>query len=322
MTRWFLCLTGIACLYLAVGQSMKNQPALPERDQVGDEAPAARIDDRDDPDELLPGRAIARLGDLRSWQGAVRAVVFSPDGKVLASAGDDKLIRLWDVASRKEMRQLRVPDRPARRLAFSPDGKMLAASDKEGPIVLWDATTGKELRRLPVGSQEVFPLCFSPDGTTFIAWSYMLRAWDLATGNELPPIATARMNDAAISISCLVYSPEAKALGVASYGGNVYLHDLHLANNQSLSAKPNNCPFVAFSPDGRMLASCGGDRLRLWDVATKMERGALGRGDASRWRFFPGRQNHCLDQLWFGDSPRRTPYRQGGRPVHGTPRWR
>lgn len=287
--RWLLCLAVIASLFILVGQSMKSPPPLAERETVGDEALIDRIDERDEVDEAdepLPRGAIARMGNLHSWQGAVRAVAFSPDGKVLASAGDDRLIRLWEVASCKEIRQLHGPEKPALRLLFSPDGKTLAASSEDSPLFLWDVTTGEELQRLGEAGWSMFPLLFTANGKTLIAWNGVLRAWEVATWKELPPIAAPKLEEVA-SISCLVYSSVSKALGVANYGGKVYLNDLRRGQNLQLDAKLTNAPFVAFSPDGRLLASCGGDPLHLWEVATGKERRTLGRGDAAVCAFAP-----------------------------------
>src|SRR5207244_3633617 len=107
----------------------------------------------------------------------------------------------------------------------SPDGKMLAASSEDSPLFLWDVATGKELTRLGESGWRTFPLAFSADGKTLTAWNGVLRAWEVATWKELPPLAAPDLEYMG-SNSCLVYSPESKILGIATNDGKVYIHDL------------------------------------------------------------------------------------------------
>jgi WD40 repeat protein len=69
-------------------------------------------------------------------------VVFGPDGKRLATAGSDKMVRVWDVKTGKELAALPCPDRIAA-VSFSPDGKSLAAGSKDGSIQIWTVPAAK-----------------------------------------------------------------------------------------------------------------------------------------------------------------------------------
>jgi WD40 repeat protein len=69
-------------------------------------------------------------------------VVFSPDGKRLATAGGDKMVRLWDVEAGKELAALTCPDRIAV-VAFSPDGKSLAGGSTDGSVRIWAVSAAK-----------------------------------------------------------------------------------------------------------------------------------------------------------------------------------
>src|SRR5204863_124610 len=104
------------------------------------------------------------------------ALAFSPDGKRLASGGQDGMVMLWDVASGKELHVCRGHRFPVRDLAFSPDGRTLASGEagdtrdnggdrEEGEVRLWDAATGQERGRLRTEQTGVRGVAFSPDGT-------------------------------------------------------------------------------------------------------------------------------------------------------------
>src|SRR4051794_29171285 len=82
-------------------------------------------------------------GEMTS-NGVVCCVTFSPDGKTLASGGDDKTIRLWDVATRKQRASLKGHTDLVWSVAYSPDGEALASVSKDTTIKLWDVQTGKE----------------------------------------------------------------------------------------------------------------------------------------------------------------------------------
>src|SRR5262245_29733936 len=111
-----------------------------------------RIDLHGDP---LPVGAVARAGSSRWRQPTVfRGLVYSPDGKWLASAGGDAQVRLWEVATGRVRHVIPVAvGLDARRIAFSPDSRTVAvigdASSDDRTLHLWDVETGKRLRSLP-----------------------------------------------------------------------------------------------------------------------------------------------------------------------------
>jgi RNA polymerase sigma factor (sigma-70 family) len=176
------------------------------------------------------------------------ALAFSPDGQTLAWAGlnlktgTDSTIRLWEVATGKELRTWDEPDGISA-LSFSPNGKRLAGGTTQGEVLIWDRESGKELHRLQA-SAYVYRVVFSPDGKKLAACRDLF--YEKRNGVFLPGRAR-----------------EMIFLWDAATGKEIGKWEGHL----------QGCASVAFSPNGQVLASIGtrDQTLRLWEVATGRE---------------------------------------------------
>jgi WD40 repeat protein len=104
----------------------------------------------------------------------VRSLAYSPDGTILATGGDERLIKFFDTSTWQERAVLVGHHDPVTALAFSPDGKTLASGGETGEVRLWDVFTTEELFSLPGHTGTVWCVAFSPDGTC------------LATGGVVP----------------------------------------------------------------------------------------------------------------------------------------
>jgi WD40 repeat protein len=225
---------------------------------------------------------------LRGHTASVLSVAFSPDGSRVASGAgafndarsdDEAGLKLWDPATGRQVLALRGLKGSVRGLAFSPDGTRLASVNefmypkRGGRLTLWDLATGRVVYDRP--ESETSPLCaaFSPDGKTLAVGSggfnnqgitghVTLR--DAATGDEL-----FRLPGQPGGVRSVALSPDGKILAAASTG-LIELWDLgSRAKVHDLRAHESFVYDVAFSPDGKRLATGGYDGvIKLWDPET------------------------------------------------------
>ena len=146
---------------------------------------------------------------LKDHLGRVNAVLFSPDGTRLASAGDDKIVKIWNVETRAAVSTLQGHSNGIGKLLFTPDGRGLLTADA-AESKFWNLSNGKVRFTLPLGN---CPMCFTDDGRTLITAPGEVHFWQVATGDELLVYPHYGYDS-----HCLTLSPDGKMLAQA--GGN------------------------------------------------------------------------------------------------------
>jgi WD40 repeat protein/DNA-binding SARP family transcriptional activator len=207
--------------------------------------------------------------NLHSHKGSVRSVVFSPDGKTLASASTDGSVLFWDeTAHPASGPSLAQADRVTA-LAFAPDGSRIASAAEEINVMPWHGATGQPTTLASQGVL-VTSLAFSPDGKRLASGmaDNSIILWDTATGQPIGQPLKGHTD----WVYSVAFSPDGKRLASGSKDRSIILWDMATLQpiGKPLNGHTDWVYSVAFSPDGQKLASGSADNtIMQWDVATQ-----------------------------------------------------
>ena len=264
---------GIACAGLEEGQNLNfaipisylKDLMLNKKDKVEPLSPPKKTTPIDT--EVTKTEITKEIKPLQTFSGhsnGVSSVVFSPDGKTLASGSKDTTIKLWSVDKGECFRTLSGHSIYIWSVAFSPDGKTLTSGSSDCTIKFWSVDSGECLRTLDV-LRYASSIVFSPDGKTLASGcgDTTIKLWSADKGECLRTLS-GHFTD----VLSVAYSPDGKTLASGSADKTIKLWSVDSGEClRTFSGHSGSVNSVAFSPDGKTLASGSTDKtIILWSV--------------------------------------------------------
>ncbi len=204
---------------------------------------------------------------LHTFQGhtdMVWSIAFSPDGKALASGGD-QTVRLWEVKSGECLSIFQGHTTIVWSVTFSPDGQLLASGGDDHTVRLWEVKSGECLSILRSHTRAVWSVTFSPDGQLLASGSddQTICLWGI-NNDQCLGVLRGHMD----SVRSITFSSDGKLLASGSNDQTIRLWEVRSAQCLgTCSGHSHWIRSVAFSPDSKLLASGSDDQtVRLWEV--------------------------------------------------------
>ena len=190
-------------------------------------------------------------------KGRIYDVEYSPDGTRLAVANSEG-IWIYDTTTYQLLRLLKKHETGTNRIVFSPDGNIIASEEELSRIHLWDVNTGKHKYELERGGW-IRSFDFSPDGETFLTVGIYgdITFWHTDTGVKKQHI---KRLEGFLNAYCSIFDPKNLILAVSNLHATIDLYDpVKGVYKKALTGHKEGCHRIAFSPDGKTLASGGSE---------------------------------------------------------------
>ena len=225
---------------------------------------------------LTLGQALtATADDATQWpfstlighSGSVNAVAVTPNGRRAVSASTDNTVKVWDLASGRELRTLTGHSGPVYAVAVTPDGQLAVSASGDYTLKVWDLVSGREERTLTGHSAGVYGVSVTPNGQRVVSasWDNTLKVWDLASGRGLCTLI-----GHVAGVTAVAATPDGQRAVSASIDRTLKVWELVSGRNLfTLTGHSSYVAGAAVTPDGRCAVSASHDNtLKVWDLAS------------------------------------------------------
>lgn len=194
----------------------------------------------------------------------ITAVRIHPNGRLLATAGDDHFVRLWDLKTGRQLRRLEGHKDWIKALAFSPDGNLLASAGNDYQVILWDVAEGRQSNSIVLPGKAVASIAFNRSGSKIavVGFNRSTNICQVSTGQVIE-----ELDSPCRDMRCIAFSNDDQLIVGAGRNGRLAVHDVGQRIELALfQAHQQRVRAIAFTRGGQQIITAGEDRtIRIWN---------------------------------------------------------